>query len=163
MAADITYEGLGSIVKVKADVANGWRRLKNTFGYWDSARAPFRGDITLKVQIEVAARPNHFGNAFDDFPLDLQGEFGSETLHCRLRTGVLDVRFVISDSLPWRWTKSRDPEVFWDAYPVASVGRVAFALRFWAIFMLPNGRKAGDVRDWDTQFCSGGLPSLGKR
>jgi len=148
---------------VSADVAKGWRQLKNSFGYWDSARAPFRGDITLKVQLEVAARPNRVGNKTHDFPLNLQGEFGSETLGCQFKTGVLVVRFIICDSLPWRWTKSRNPEVFWDAYPLASMGQVSFALRFWAGFMLPDGLRAGDIREWDTQFCSGGLPSLGKR
>jgi hypothetical protein len=163
MPADITYERGGSAVVVKADVASGWRRTKNTFGYWTTTQAPFRGDITLKAQVDIAARPNYVGKDCQDFPLSLKGEFGTDALRCRFGAGLLEVRFLMCDSLPWRWTPARNPEVFWDQYPMAVIGRISLAFRFWAIFMLPPKLRAGDIREWDTQFCSGGLPSLGKR
>ena len=163
MSADITYEHQGSILNVRCGVSNGWRRLKNTFGYWDSARAPFRGDITLKTQVEITAVPHERGATCRDFPSDLQSQFGEGLIQCGLRSGVLNVRFFICNELPWRLAKSRDPEVFWEAYPLGSIGTASLALRFWAIFVLPDTLRAREIREWDTQFCSGGLPSLGKR
>jgi hypothetical protein len=165
MPADITYEGGGSsiVIVAKADIANGWRRLKNTFGSWSAAHAPFHGNIDLRAKVEVVARPNYLGQSFHDFPLNLKGEFGSDALRCRYGAGSLEVRFLRSDLLPWRFTPARYPELFWEEYPMAAIGRRSLSFRFWAVFVLPDKLRTGDIREWNTQFCSGGLPSLGKR
>jgi hypothetical protein len=46
-----------------ADVARGWRRLKNTSGFCEESRLELVGDEVLRVQASVYAWPNFFSEA----------------------------------------------------------------------------------------------------
>jgi hypothetical protein len=57
----LELESGGKTALAIADVASGWRRLKNTYGFSEESRLVLAGDEILRVQASIYAWPNFLG------------------------------------------------------------------------------------------------------
>jgi hypothetical protein len=64
----LELESGGKTALATADVARGWRRLRNTFGFCEESRLELTGDEILRVQASIHAWPNFFGSRLAQLP-----------------------------------------------------------------------------------------------
>lgn len=149
---------------VDAELANGWHRLKNNYGFFEQTNLDYRGDRKIHVRVAVDAWPAELGKFADSFPKDHASQGWAGHIWYRLAKGRLHLRTVMdlveSSSLP-----SSKKNGFYDGpIEIARDGEVRYWLRVWVVLDPPPGRRPGDTRNYDKQpWWPGGLPSLGKR
>jgi hypothetical protein len=52
-----------------ADVAHGWRRLTQAFGFCEESRVEMAEGMTLRVQAAIRAWPNRFASLLVQYPM----------------------------------------------------------------------------------------------
>lgn len=155
------------LVEASARVATGWKRRDTGFGFFAKGGIPHLGDHSLEFTMNISVRPHRRFLHFASFPEDLQarGSWGSE-----VATGAYEVEkgtalvLVDLDALKdVLEQKNGDPFYFAPVVlvqgPQGSYIQMNVSVRIAPTPLVP----IGDIAEWDTQFCQGGLPSLGKR
>src|SRR5215475_7395189 len=115
----------GNLVRAIADVARGWRRLRNTYGFSEECRLELPGDELLRVQASIYAWPNIYGIRVRTFPPtfgQLTRPWGNCLIHTELLTITLDLAAVRSARLP----KSGLPGIYEPPTELDKQGRVGF-------------------------------------
>jgi hypothetical protein len=64
----LELESGGKTALAIADVAAGWRRLRNTFGFCEESRVLLAGEEILRVQASIYAWPSFLGSRVAQFP-----------------------------------------------------------------------------------------------
>ncbi len=155
------------LVEASANVAGGWKRNERGFGFFTKGGIPYLDDRGLEFTMNVRVRPKGGLSHFASFPEDLQtrGSWGAEG-----ETGAYDVEngkvVLLFDVDAIKEVLEQQGGEQLNLAPV-TLAQGARGLRIQMnvsvrIVPAPPPPKE-DIREWDTQFCQGGLPSLGKR
>jgi hypothetical protein len=145
-----------------ADVARGWRRLKNTFGFCEESRLELVGDEVLRVQASVHAWPNFFGSRLAQFPPvygRLERVWGSSELRGEGLRIIVDIPTVRLERLP----KSGLPGIYEAPTEIDKQDRVGFWFSLLVVVAPRVAREYPDVLEWNTQFLMGGRPGSSRR
>jgi hypothetical protein len=149
-------------VRALADVARGWRRLKNTYGFCEECRLGLSGGEVLRVQASVYAWPNIFGIRVRTFPPtfgQLNESWGCCLIYADLLSVTLDLATVRNARLP----ESGLTGIFKPATELDKQGRVGFWLSVLITVQPSAGRDYPNILEWDTQFLMGGRPGSNRR
>jgi hypothetical protein len=161
---DITFVEQGTFLKGTGRIADGWRAWKNGFAFFGRGAADYRGDRRISLDVDVKARPNSRSPLIEQFPVDLEASGESRFSLFAVRNGKLAVLFPIALAL--QGAQPRESMVLNDygteiRWPRKTAIWFELSMRF--RIAAPPGRSAPVVREYDTQFWQGGLPSLGRR
>lgn len=155
------------LIEASADVAGGWRRNERGFGFFARGGIPYLGDRGLEFTLNVRVHPYRQVSHFASFPesLEKHGFWGAEIGAgaydiCRGRAVVLVALDALRDVLEQR---GEAPFHFAPVILVEGPQRSYIQMNVSARVVPAPPSPIGDVREWDTQFYQGGLPSLGKR
>jgi len=181
----------GRVLKITGRIAHGWTAHRKTYCFSRTKSFDFKFDRKIKVRLQVfprpggladaLARPPEGGNLGSDFPKGgLKHSFrdGIFTAEVKLRVSPSEISWLLESSrgpLPptgadgnyWNpcllmWTNSglRFPPSSWKNLVFESRGQM-YELQLF-IDIQPPPSVAPIYRVW-SQFCCGGLPSLGRR
>lgn len=161
---DVNYADRGSALIIKANLAEGWRELKKTFGFFAHKRIHYRGDWTIRAQLSVIAQPPTFDEQAGSFPL-LTKEYGGSLVSYALKERQLLVRIALNPDQPWRIMSTGRPGLYIEELPLLTLGdRLWFDLRAWIVFHAPPPAPVPDVRVWCQKlFVPGGQIEANRR
>jgi hypothetical protein len=154
------------VIRIEANVASGWHRLKNTHGYCGTLTAD---SIDLFVQVAVRAWPNWKGVNADDFPQEATAQFRHlpnptvPVIGYELSDGRISLRISIPDSRLARLPRARRSGFYFEPKRIWGPRRLGYWLSVLAYFLERDHITHPEIVEFDTQFYSGGLPELGKR
>jgi hypothetical protein len=163
-ALDITFVEHGEWLKCVAQIANGWATWKNGFGFFGRGVVEYRGDRKISINADLKARPNNQAAAVNEFPVVMEASGQSRFSLFVVKNGKLAFLFPVALALEGiKPTESlvlndRGTEIRWSENT-----KFWFELEIFFRIAAPPGRSAPVVREYNTQFWQGGLPSLGKR
>jgi hypothetical protein len=152
----------GNSVRAIADIAHGWRRLKNTYGFCEECRMGLSGDEVLRVQASLYAWPNVFGIRVRTFPPAF-GQLNSPWGRCMLYDSLLTITLDLAAIRSERLSRSGLPGVFQPATELDKQGRVGFWLSILTTVQHSAAQEYPDILEWDTQFLMGGRPGSSRR
>jgi len=143
-------------------VSPHWQRYKTGFGLFALNNGEYEIEgRKLWISLQLLARPNSLSHLVREFPEELESGAISENLKIGIIKGniVADVNLsFIHEHLP----EDQKIQMAWDLYPVAHWSRVSFAFKMIVILKTRISAPVGRTIEWDTQFCQGGLPGLGR-
>lgn len=153
---------------VNCDIAHGWKRAQKTFCYSEDCRnIPLKGDCTLRVHVSVFPVPVSFQKEV----FTVTGAYAGED--------VRGIRFVLEQptltiSVPLfvgsefnprlQWGKTADshkPKFESEVNVLDELG--AFRVCLLGVLTPPPNRPGPTAWEPGQGFCSGGIPTLGKR
>jgi hypothetical protein len=155
------------LVEASANVARAWKRNEKGFGFFAKGSLPYLEDRGLEFTMNVRVRPKGRFSHFASFPENLQthGFWGAKG-----ETGAYDVEngkvVLLFDVDALKDVLERKGGETLNLAPVTLVhGPLGLYIQMnVSVRIVPTPpTPIGDIREWDTQFCQGGLPSLGKR
>jgi hypothetical protein len=149
------------ILEITANIAYGWSKLPKGYGFREQVNGQFRGDYRVRIVVDVLR--NGYLKRTSVFPNELSGSYENDCLCCNLDRGLLRVKVPVPRNPCRRLSDKGNLVIFCEAWPVALAGDATCGLSLLITFFAPQEARPQDIREWDTQFCSGGLPSLGKR
>lgn len=158
----VQLEHDGKFAVASTDVKQGWRRLKNTFGFCEEARLDIGGDEVLRIQASIYARPNFLGCRLVRFPSAygrIERSWGRSELNGQSLRIVVDVSRLRVERLP----KSGLPGIYEAPTEIDKPDRVGFWFSLLALVAPKTAREYPDVLEWDTQFLMGGRPGSSRR
>jgi hypothetical protein len=156
----------GLYLKAIGNVATGWGPWKNGFGYFGRANEDYRGDRRIKVELNLLARPNAYAQFAKDFPGDLEATGTTQFAHFLVRNGKISIMSPIEwmlDQLPTQTNQSVNFVDYGNRVDWTGNRVVWFEMYLRLCIEPPPGAPAPVVREFNTQFWQGGLPSLGRR
>ena len=159
---DCSFPNDNNILKVRADIGAGWHPWKWGYGFFGREDLDYVGDLRLRVDVRLVARPSHLSHMAEEFPAELFAEDGSETLRYILEGSVLNIHVDLSKELT-TLQNSRKPGVYWEPSLIQFEAPILYSLQLLLVFSPPPGRRPGDIREWGFPFPSAGLPGLGRR
>jgi len=148
---------------VTANLADGWRRLGNNFGFYGFAHEKCGENGLISVRVWVIENPPQSTVTRDDFPLDLQsmGSSPSKALAFRLFNGRLSLGAALSTVVNSRRSDGT-PGFYKEAVLIANQGGLAYWLRFYAAL----NDKHPEMPEWTEQdfqlIDEGALPESGR-
>ena len=165
---DCRFTNGGFEAILDSDIAGGWRRLKNTFGFCEESKTEVSNDEILRVQVAVYAWPNYLGVAMGNCPQDIFGlekqpQFTFEVRSAKFSL-TLPMEGIRASTLPKSGLPGfyQRPICFWKMQ-----SRNAREIGFWvSILVVLNHRVAQiypDITEWDTQFLSRGRYGSNRR
>jgi uncharacterized protein YjbJ (UPF0337 family) len=132
---DIRFEDVSGreSLLVTANLADGWKQLRSSFGFYGFARREYQQDNRVTVRVWVVERSADLHPTANGFPLDLQsmGSSPSKAVAFRLFHGRLSLGALMSTVA----SSSRNggkPGFYEDAILIARHEDVAYWLRFYA-------------------------------
>jgi hypothetical protein len=158
---DYVFGHGGDLLEIPADVALGWKKLKNGYGFDERTSGPFRGDSRMQIAAYVE-RSQHLKGVVE-FPKELEGSMRTEYLQCSLSGGELIAKVRLRGNPSWRRTEAGNAILVCEAWPVASEGRASCGVNLKIFFFAPPDARPGDIREWDTQFFPGGQVESSRR
>jgi len=168
-ALDITVVNdgtLGMLLRSIGQVADGWVPWKNGFAFFGRGAIDYRGDRKISVDVDIKARPNSRASTVKEFPPDLEASDTSRFSLFGIKHGKLTILFPIEHVLDRAHLAETESLLLKDygteiRSPRSSTIWFELGMRF--RIAAPQGKSAPVVREYDTQFWQGGLPSLGRR
>ncbi len=158
----VYLENDGETAVAIASVDQGWRRLRNTYGFCEEARLPVQGDAIFRIQASIHAWPNFLGSHLANFP-PTYGRIHRTWGVSELRGDVLrinvNLRSLRTETLP----KSGLPGIYEAPTEIDKPDRVGIWFSLLAIIMPSGIRNYPDVLEWGTQFLMGGRPGSNRR
>jgi hypothetical protein len=153
----------GQVVLATADVAHGWRKLTNTFGFCEEARLEFPSELVLRVQASIRAWPNIFGSRLMSYPQNVFGLLKATWGKFELREGELrmtiEVPVIRGELLP----RSGLPGIYQPPVEVDRRDRIGFWFSLLIVLAQKTHGNYPDIVEWDTQFAMGGRPGSSRR
>ena len=141
-----------------ADVARGWRRLTNTYGFCEEAKLEILGDKVLRVQASIRAWPNVFGSRLFRYPQSVYGLLKTEWGRAELREKQLQIAIDVPTIAVLRLRRSGLPGIYQPPTEMDKQGRVGLWLSLLVVLQDRAKTEYPDIVEWDTQFLSGGRP-----
>ncbi len=155
-------------LKATADVASNWRRNDRGNGAFGTGSIPYPGDRSIEVSMNVRVRPHGRPQYFATFPEDLEtsgdlvwaerGAFGVYAV----KNGKAAVAILAGHLRDEMESREAQP-IYFDKLTLGRTGPVQIQMNVSIRLLSAPATPLGDIPEWDTQFFSGGLPSLGKR
>ena len=158
----VQLEHDGKFAVASTDVEQGWKRLKNTFGFCEEARLDIGEDEVLRIQASIYARPNFLGCRLVRFPSAygrIERSWGRSELNGQSLRIVVDVSRLRVERLP----KSGLPGIYEAPTEIDKPDRIGFWFSLLALVAPKTAREYPDVLEWDTQFLMGGRPGSSRR
>lgn len=165
-ALDITFVNRGTYLKSVGQVAGGWGVWKNGFAFFGRGAIDYRGDRQIRVDLDIKARPNSRASVVREFPLDLEASGESRFSIFAIKNGKVAISFPIESALDGARLAESESLVLNDYGTEVRWPRdktIWFELGICFRIAAPPGKSPPVVREYDTQFWQGGLPSLGRR
>lgn len=141
------------IAIVTADVAKGWRKLKNTFGFCEESRLELSSEEILRVQASIRAWPNKDGIRLLRYPT-AYGRLVRKWGYCELRESALRINIVIPIVRTQRLPKSQSIGIYEPPTELDKPDRVGFWFSLLVTLTKPQ-REYPDIFEWDTPFLMG--------
>lgn len=153
---DVFYSDKGASIVLRGDLNNGWRELKNRWGFDSSLTIPFRHDLSIRAHLRVTAHgplAEHWAE-FPDFPLESLNQF----LAYSLRNRVLEVTIPLNKDQPWKKMSNGRPGLHLQQFAFMKIGnQVHFSFSAWIVFHEPSPAPIRDVKEWGERiFVPGG-------
>lgn len=156
-------------VKATADVAAGWRKNEQGYGFFPRGGIPYPGDRSIEFTMNVRVRPHNRFSHFTTFPRDLR--VGGDLLWRGIdgfgvfavkdgRAGVVIAVGALREELE---REEGNPLHFVPVVLLQGPGSVRVQMSVSVSILSSPPTRVGDIREWHTEFFQGGLPSLGKR
>jgi hypothetical protein len=162
---DVHYADSRTAVVVKADLGRGWNKLQKTYGFFKQTRVPYKGDLTIRVQLSVIAQPASFSECAREFP-DFELELANPLLSYIIKDRQLIMKVSLLPDQSWRKTEQGRPEIFITKQPLITRddGRW-YDLRAWLVFHESPKMPVPDVRVWveNKLFIAGGQIESNRR
>jgi hypothetical protein len=152
------------VIRIEANLASGWRRLKNTHGFCDRVTAE---GIDFKVEVALRAWPNWIGKRINEFPSDITARFThipspeNPLIGYELSGARLVLHISIPDSAKGNLPNSHRRGFFLKER-IWGPNRLGYWLSVLAYFV-ECAAQHPDILEFDTQWWQGGLPGLGRR
>jgi len=143
---EVHYGDRRTSLVMKADLDRGWRKLKNTYGFFQHKRIPYRGDLSIKAQLAVWAYPSSLSEWAQTFP-DCELEYGGKDFSYALRNRQLVVKVALLPHQPWRKTPQGRPLLYVRLPLLEGEYGPWCELHTWIVFH-EGSRPVGDVRVW---------------
>jgi hypothetical protein len=153
----------GQTAHAMADVAAGWRRLTNTFGFCEECRLEVNDDKVFRVQASIRAWPNIFGVRLAQYPKDVYGLLKPDWGRVELKAHELDIAVNLPMVRLQRLPRSGLPGVYQQPIEMDRQGRIAFWFSVLILFSNSTNTEYPDITEWDTQFLMGGRPGSSRR
>jgi hypothetical protein len=153
------------VIRLEADVNDGWHRLTNTYGFCEQILAD---EIGLQVQVAIRAWPNRIGQDADKLPRDATAYFrhvadnNPSLISYRLGGGVFELRLGISECKKSVLPRSRRRGVYLEPRKIWGPQELKLWFSTLAYFVDRESIEHPDIREFDTQFYSGGLPGTAR-
>lgn len=149
------------IAVATADVAKGWRKLKNTFGFCEESRLELSSDEILRVQACIYAWPKKYGIRSSSFP-PVYGQLAKPWGRCELRENALQINVLIPMVRTQILPKSGLTGIYQCPVELDKPDRIGFWFSLLVTLTKPQ-REYPDKLEWDTQFLMGGRPGSNRR
>jgi hypothetical protein len=159
----ISVQESGKTVLAKGDIASGWRKLTNTFGFCEEARMEMPGDRVLRVQASIRAWPNIFGSRLRQYPENVFGLVKADWGRIELRAQELDIRLELIEIQARRLKRSGLPGIYQEPIEIDKQNRIGFWLSLLVVLSESVHTDYPDIVEWDTQFLAGGRPGGSRR
>lgn len=160
---DLQTQPEKQLVVATANVAKGWRRLKNTFGFCEESRLEMGEGVILRVQASIRAWPNIFGSRLAQYPQSVYGLVKADWGRAELREEelriMIDVQAIRRERLP----RSGLPGIYQQPVELDKVDRAGFWFSTLILLAERTQREYPDILEWDTQFVMGGRPGASRR
>jgi hypothetical protein len=150
-------------VLATADVAAGWRRLSNTFGFCEESRLEMTEGRSLRVQASIRAWPNIFGSRLTEYPKGVFGLLKENWGRLELREESLRITINLVTIDRERLPRSGLPGFYQKPVELDRVSRVGFWLSLLVLRAELAQREYPEIMEWDTQFFMGGRPGSNRR
>jgi len=151
------------IALATADVAKGWRKLKNTFGFCEESRLEMAEPVVLRVQASIRAWPNIFGSRLSQYPQGVFGLVKADWGRAELREEDLQIVIEVQAIRRERLPRSGLPGIYLQPVEFDKVGRVGLWFSILILLAERTQREYPDILEWDTQFIMGGRPGASRR
>ena len=158
----------GLLLKATADITGNWRQNERGNGTFGKGSIPYAGDRSIEISLNVRVRPHGKPRYFAAFPDNLKtdgdlvwgarGAFGFFAI-AHGRTGVA----VYAGKLQEEMEDQEDKPIYFDKITLLKTGPARIQMNVSICLRSAPAVPRGDIPEWNTQFFSGGLPSLGKR
>jgi hypothetical protein len=151
----------GKDLIVIADIAKAWGRHENNYGFFEQSFVAYGAD-RVRVDVKVVTSPKHSAESVKSFPVDSTGVGDGKYSRYCLAGGTLIVKTSLEAVMSHVLPTSGKPG-FFEEINIATDGHVKYWLELYIRNYESGPSRPGDKKEWDTQFWSGGLPTLGKR
>lgn len=158
----LELESGGKTAIIHADVANNWRRLRNTYGFCEESRLPLPGDEVLRAQASIHAWPNFLGNRIAQFP-PTYGKLNKVWGSCEIRGDSLRINLDLPTVRLQRLPKSGLPGIYEAPVELDKQDRIGFWFSLLITIAPGSARDYPDVLEWNTEFLMGGRPGSNRR
>ena len=110
---DVTYTDERKALLLKANLADGWRRLEKTYGFFRQMWIWYRGDFRVRTMLSLLAQPATFDESAAEFPnVSLRG--GTELTNYQIEDKKLFVRVALHIDQPWRLMMGKRPGIYFE-------------------------------------------------
>jgi len=133
---------------LKANLADGWRRLEKTYGFFRQMGIWYRGDFRVRTMLSLLAQPATFDESAAQFP-DVSLRGGNELTNYQIEEKMLSVRVALHQDQPWRLMMGKRPGIYFEDLGLhIRQPKFWLDLRVWVIFHPPGRAPIRDVRVW---------------
>jgi hypothetical protein len=153
----------GRMALATADLARGWRRLKNTYGFCEESRLDMAEGLILRVQASIHAWPNIFGSRLMEYPGNVFGLIDANWGRAELRDRDLCIAIELQTVRLERLPKSKLPGIYQQPVELDKLDRIGFWFSLLIVLAEGTQREYPDIREWNTQFFMGGRPGGSRR
>jgi hypothetical protein len=151
------------IALATANIASGWRRLRNTFGFCEESRLEMPEGLILRVQASIRAWPNVFGSKMTEYPQSVFGLVQANWGRLEVRQEALCIAINLHTIRRERLARSGLPGIYQKPIQLDKVGRISLWFSLLILLAEITHREYPDILEWDTQFVMGGRPGSSRR
>src|SRR6185369_7502190 len=121
---NLSIEPDTQMVFATADVAQGWRRLTNTFGFCEESRMELVDGVVLRVQAAIRAWPNKLGSLLLRYPKNVYGQVKADWGRTELREEDLRISIDLQAIRRQRLPRSGLPGIYLQPVELDKSGRI---------------------------------------
>jgi hypothetical protein len=150
---------------LETNINDGWHRLTNTYGFCKQMLAV---EIDLQVQVAIRAWPNWIGKDADTFPSEATAYFRHiadpilPLISYRLSGHEFEQQISITQCRTARLPRSQRPGFYLAPRKIWGPRELQLWFSTLAYFVDREPVEHPDLREFDTQFYSGGLPGTAR-
>jgi hypothetical protein len=148
---------------MRADLNNGWRKLKNRWGFDSSRTIPFRHGCSIRAHLRVTAHGS-LAQHIPEFP-GISIERNGKLLRYSLQNRILEVTIPLTSEQPWRTMSNGRNGLEVEERPFVRIipRTLQFSFTSLIVFYEPNPA-VPDVKEWGQKmFLHGGRPESNRR
>jgi hypothetical protein len=151
----VAYIRNATTIEIKADLAGGWWLRWGGHFFHEEDTLEY-GPLEIHLQLKVT--PSRDCPEFPEL-LPRSGAYGG--IEWDVAGTRLCIRVTPPVRLPWEFRPDGRKVGVWLQH-LGQFDDCSFLATLVIVLVPPSSALLGNIREWDTQFCQGGLPTLGK-